>query len=72
MKSWIFVLDKFDGVSLKKIYVSNPDDVQIMIGEKIDYKGYEVEVTDLVVYREGYMGNVTKGVKCVILKSIKN
>jgi len=72
MKSWIFVLDKFDGVSLKKIYVSNPDDVQMMVGEKIDYKGHEVEITDLVAYREGYMGNVTKGVKCVILKSIKN
>ncbi|MFA5048915.1 MAG: hypothetical protein WC516_07880 [Patescibacteria group bacterium] len=72
-KSYIFVRDKqFDGsIGIKKIYLSNPNKVYMMVGEQIIYNGQKVEVIDVVFYERGYIGIVTRGVKCVILNENK-
>jgi hypothetical protein len=58
-----------DSLGIDKIELSNPDDVYITIGECIRIKGRDVQIIDLVVYRDGYDGKMTDGVLCVILGS---
>lgn len=66
-KSFIFVLDKFDKSTVKKVYLSSPDKVVMTIGEDIEYNGQQIEVTNVVFYEKGYEGKMTYGVECVIL-----
>lgn len=71
MTKFIYI-KKINSLDISEVYrieLINPEDVYITIGESVRYKGREIQITDLVVYREGYEGAMTDGVLCVILNN---
>jgi hypothetical protein len=72
MKTYIYVKAKnFDGYEIKKVYISNPENVWMTLSEFIQYKEQQIEITHLISYNSGESLLFTHGVKPVIISSNK-
>lgn len=73
MPKYIYIrkINSLDMPEIYKVELINSEDVYITIGEIVRYKGKEIQIIDLVVYKEGYVGAMTDGVLCVILNNKK-